>query len=350
MTGSYQRLQATYRGRLGVGVGVFVAVDHLRRAGRLTAEQEALYLDIDDWFHEHLPEPDFYADGNSVGAVTWFKTPLPTEMQTRVEQLCAILATHEVALDVVHSDSPGVVIYEDDYQIGVIPAERGEPTATPAGLVLAPTSAGSKRRVAASSIRHVLFDADGVLQEIPGGWYAAMEPYLGDRAHEFLHKTWKEELPSLAGQADYMPLLAAALVEYGVGEAVEVVYADVWQRIARSEESFAIVDRLRRNGYGVHLGTNQEKYRGAHMRKALRYDDLFDVSCYSYDLGVAKPDPAFFTEAARRIAADPSTILFIDDNTPNVEAARTAGLTAVQWELAQGHDALVGLLARHGVE
>jgi FMN phosphatase YigB (HAD superfamily) len=349
MTGSYRRLQATYRGRLGVGVGVFVAVDHLRRAGLLTAEQEALYLDIDDWFHEHLPEPDFYTDGNSVGAVTWFKTPLPADMQTRVEQLCAILTTHEVALDIVHSDSPGVVIYEDDYQIGVVPAERGEPTAMPAGLVLAPTTAGSKRQVAASSIRHVLFDADGVLQEIPGGWYAAMEPYLGDRSREFLHKTWKEELPSLAGRGDYMPLLAASLLEYGVGAAVEVVYADVWQRIVRSEESFAIVDRLRLNGYGVHLGTNQEQYRGGHMRTALGYDDLFDVSCYSYDLGVAKPDPAFFTEAARRIAADPSTILFIDDSTPNVEAARTAGFAAEQWELAQGHEALVGLLARHGV-
>lgn len=198
-------------------------------------------------------------------------------------------------------------------------------------------------------IRHVLFDADGVLQDMPGGWYAAMEPYLGDKAREFLHRTWKDELPMLAGRGDYLPLLAATLAEYGVETPVEVVYQDVWHRIVPVEASFAIVEALRRKGYGVHLGTNQEKYRGGHMRTTLGYDDLFDVSCYSYDLGVAKPDPAFFVEAARRIAADPTTILFIDDNAANVEGAISAGFAAEQWELSQGHDALVALLARYGV-
>ncbi|WP_433012743.1 HAD family hydrolase [Kribbella sp. CA-294648] len=199
------------------------------------------------------------------------------------------------------------------------------------------------------TIRHVLFDADGVLQDIPGGWYAAMEPYLGERATEFLHRTWKDELPALAGQEDYMPLLAATLAEYGVSTPVGVIYEDVWHRIVRNEESFAIVESLRRNGYGVHLGTNQEKYRGGHMRTTLGYDALFDVSCYSYDLGVAKPDPGFFTEAARRIAADPAAILFIDDRAVNVEAARSAGLAAEVWELSQGHETLLALLTRHGI-
>ncbi|WBQ05556.1 HAD family hydrolase [Kribbella sp. CA-293567] len=199
------------------------------------------------------------------------------------------------------------------------------------------------------TIQHVLFDADGVLQEIPGGWYAAMEPYAGDMARDLLHKTWKEELPSLAGRGDYLPLLAATLAEYGVSAAVEVVYADVWHRIDRNDESFAIVDALRRNGYGVHLGTNQERYRGAHMRTTMGYDGLFDVSCYSYHLGVAKPDPAFFVEAARRIGAEPSSILFVDDSAANVDGARSAGLIAEQWELAQGHDVLRALLARHGL-
>ncbi|GAA0936627.1 HAD family phosphatase [Kribbella koreensis] len=199
-------------------------------------------------------------------------------------------------------------------------------------------------------IRHVLFDADGVLQDMPGGWYAAMEPYLGDKAREFLHRTWKEELPMLAGEGDYLPLLAATLAEYGVETPVEVVYRDVWHRIVPSDESFAIVEALRQEGYGVHLGTNQEKYRGGHMRTTLGYDELFDVSCYSYDLGVAKPDPAFFVEAARRIAADPSTILFIDDTAANVEGASRAGLAAGRWDLSQGHDPLLALLREHGIE
>ena len=57
----------------------------------------------------------------------------------------------------------------------------------------------------------MLFDPDGVLQVVPGGWYAAMEPYLGERAREFLHQTWKDEFPTLAGQGDYMPMLVLPL-------------------------------------------------------------------------------------------------------------------------------------------
>jgi putative hydrolase of the HAD superfamily len=139
-------------------------------------------------------------------------------------------------------------------------------------------------------VRHVLFDADGVLQDLPGGWYAAMEPYLGDRARDFLHETWSDELPMLAGRGDYLPVLAACLERYGVSVPVNEVYDAVWKNIVLIEESLEVVRALKRNGYGVHLGTNQERYRGAHMRTALGYDDLFDVSCYSYDLGVAKPD------------------------------------------------------------
>jgi putative hydrolase of the HAD superfamily len=194
-----------------------------------------------------------------------------------------------------------------------------------------------------------MFAADGVLQDVPGGWYALMEPYLGDRAREFLHRTWKDELPMLAGQGDYLPVLAATLAAYGVATPVEDVYRDVWQRIEPVAESLAMVRALRASGYGVHLATNQERNRAAYMRSALGYDAEFDVCCYSCDLGVAKPDPAFFAEAARRVGVAPAGILFIDDSARNVDGARTAGLAAEQWSFEQGHGVLRRLLAGHGV-
>jgi putative hydrolase of the HAD superfamily len=85
------------------------------------------------------------------------------------------------------------------------------------------------------------------------------------------------------------------------------------------------------------------------MREVFGYDALFDVSCYSCELGAAKPDAAFFAEAVRRIGAQPSAILFIDDSAQNVDAAREAGLTAEQWCLDDGHDTLNTLLARYGI-
>jgi putative hydrolase of the HAD superfamily len=206
-----------------------------------------------------------------------------------------------------------------------------------------------QRRVSTPVIRHVLFDADGVLQELPGGWMAAAQPYFGPRTTEFLQRSHEAQLPTLAGRGDHMAILAAVLAEFGVTVPLEDVYRAIWLAAVPAPASLALVRALRASGYGVHIGTNQERYRAAHMGQVFGYDALFDVSCYSWELGAAKPDPAFFAEAVRRIGGEPTAILFIDDSTANVAAAHDAGLTAVRWCLDDGHDALHALLAGHGV-
>ncbi len=78
-------------------------------------------------------------------------------------------------------------------------------------------------------------------------------------------------------------------------------------------------------------------------------DDLFDVSCYSCDVGAAKPDPAFFHRALARIGAVPEAVLFVDDTQSNVEGARSVRLRAERWHLDEEYDALLARLGRHGV-
>lgn len=200
-----------------------------------------------------------------------------------------------------------------------------------------------------TAIRHVLFDADGVLQELPGGWVAAAEPYFGERTMEFLQRAYEAELPTLAGQGDHLVILATILAEFGVTAPLQDIFRDIWLAAVPAPASLALVRALRDGGYGVHLGTNQERHRASHMREVFGYDSLFDVCCYSCELGAAKPDLAFFAEAVRRIGAEPAAILFIDDSTENVDAARAAGLAAEQWCLGEGHDTLHALLARNGL-
>ncbi|TXK35521.1 hypothetical protein [Nonomuraea sp. C10] len=144
----YLRLQADYVGRLGVEVGIFVAVDHLRRKNLLTPEEEELYFDIDDWFREHLPEPPFYADGNTIGAITWFKHATTGAMLTRLRPLRDLLSVHDVRCDLVRASDPGKLVYEDEYQVGVIPRIRKRPSQLPPGVTLGPTTSGSKRHLA----------------------------------------------------------------------------------------------------------------------------------------------------------------------------------------------------------
>lgn len=53
--GVFDRFHAVYVGRTGVPVGVFVAVDHLRRTGRLSEEELVLYALVDDWLRKTFP-------------------------------------------------------------------------------------------------------------------------------------------------------------------------------------------------------------------------------------------------------------------------------------------------------
>lgn len=198
-------------------------------------------------------------------------------------------------------------------------------------------------------IEHVLLDADGVLQDVPGGWVSTLTPYLGERAESFIRESWADELPSLRGEVDFLELLAAQLRRHRLDVSAADLHAAVWCSIEVLPSSIELVHQLRAAGYGVHLGTNQERHRAAFMRTQLGYDDLFDVSCYSCDLGATKTDPAYFTQAVELIGADPASVLFVDDTEPNVQCARGAGLAAEQWHFERGEADIRSLLAAHGV-
>ena len=198
-------------------------------------------------------------------------------------------------------------------------------------------------------VAHVLLDADGVLQDLPGGWFDRVRPWLGDRAEDFMRESWELELPCLRGESDFLEHLAAHLAAYDVDVDARELFGAVWTSIELVPSSIELVHRLRAAGYGVHLGTNQERHRGTYMRTELGYDQLFDVSCYSWELGALKTDPAYFEQAVALIGAEPGSIVFVDDRADNVACARSVGLRGIRWEFLEGLDVLEAQLAEHGV-
>jgi hypothetical protein len=103
--------------------GIFIAVWHLVRDKKVTAEDEAAYWKAREWFEANLPIPPFHATGNQERAITWFKE---TAMESRVVQELRIYrdiaARYGTKIELVSSESPGLIIYEDDYQIATIQA------------------------------------------------------------------------------------------------------------------------------------------------------------------------------------------------------------------------------------
>lgn len=197
-------------------------------------------------------------------------------------------------------------------------------------------------------IRHVLLDADEVVQH-PGRWEDSSGKFAERVTGEFLADVGALQEPALRGEIEFFEAFTAVAHRHGIDVDPMVLFPAMWRGIVVDPESLAVIAALRAGGYAVHLGTNQERHRAHYMRETLGFDELFDVGVYSCDIGLAKPDPAYFEKAVALIGAPADTVLFIDDKQANVDGARSVGVAAERWELAEGHAVLRDLLAAHGV-
>ena len=198
-------------------------------------------------------------------------------------------------------------------------------------------------------IKHVLLDADGVMQHLPGGWLAALEAQLGVPAGDFLTAVAQDEQPCLRGDGDFLEALGCQLEAFGFAVTARELHRSVWCSVRVEPSSVGLVHALRDAGYAVHLGSNQEARRAAYLTHDLGYADLFDTCFFSCDLGAAKPEPDFFARVLDRLGCTAPEVLFVDDHEPNVEAARECGLAAEHWGLGEQVSLLRDRLAAHGI-
>jgi epoxide hydrolase-like predicted phosphatase len=57
--------------------------------------------------------------------------------------------------------------------------------------------------------------------------------------------------------------------------------------------------------------------------------NVFDVSVFSYEVGLAKPDWAFYEFILSRLGVQAGKAIFLDDNRQNIEAAAQMGIHAI---------------------
>ncbi len=138
------------------------------------------------------------------------------------------------------------------------------------------------------------------------------------------------------------------LDERGVELAADVLL-DAWCQTDTDVDAIALVDGVRAHGVRVYLATNQQPVRGRWMRATLGYERHFDELFFSHELGVAKPDPAYFHAILERIGGTGDSTLFIDDTEANVAGARRAGLLAEWHDRITGAEGISRILDAHGV-
>jgi HAD superfamily hydrolase (TIGR01509 family) len=181
-------------------------------------------------------------------------------------------------------------------------------------------------------IQVVLFDVGGVLVQLRG--VAAMLEWLPHHPTAgTLFRTWLQS-PAVrefeTGRCDEnafaarvvreleLPVDAAQFLESFVGWPTGL-YPGVHELIAR------IPADCRRA-----LLSNSNSVHWPRVMGELGLGALFEHSFVSHQIGKIKPDRDAFEHVIEAMQCAPDSILFLDDNLPNVEAARSTGMRAAR--------------------
>jgi putative hydrolase of the HAD superfamily len=197
-----------------------------------------------------------------------------------------------------------------------------------------------------SAVTTVLFDADGVLQRPSRDWWSRLTSLVPGDGEGFIADLMAAEKPALVGKVDFRDAVGDVLRRWGSPVTVDEALAP-WSWFEAEPSVVALIQSLRAAGVPCHLATNQQGYRRAIMQDERGYGAWFDRTFYSCDLGLAKPDPAYFRAILGVLEVPASSVLFIDDNVANVAGAASVGLQAEYYDLADGVPALVELLRRY---
>ncbi len=133
----------------------------------------------------------------------------------------------------------------------------------------------------------------------------------------------------MLGKADLKTELPRFLKDWGWPHSLEDFIARWFE--ADSEINTEMVDlanRVRRRGIECYVASTQEQHRASYLENQMGFSDLFDRLFFSCRLGCQKPEPRFYEVVSSEVGREPGELLFFDDLSENVMAAREAGWNA----------------------
>lgn len=116
--------------------------------------------------------------------------------------------------------------------------------------------------------------------------------------------------------------------QFGLGLSEDELKA-LWTGIIVNKPDVDHIVRALAGRFRLSLGSNTDPLHYARGREVQPVQDLLDEAVLSFEIGVCKPDPAFFQRALEVLSAQAGETVLIDDVTENVEAARTLGLAGI---------------------
>jgi len=191
-------------------------------------------------------------------------------------------------------------------------------------------------------IQALVVDYGGVLTnslaETMGAWFAAegvdgvafghaMGALLGPQAE---HEAAVNPVHALERGEIEIPHFEERLAEHLVSTTGDPVRAEglltrMFAGFERAEDMIGVVRRVRQAGFKTALLSNS--WGLGYPRED--WEELFDVTVISGEVGLRKPEPQIYELCAWQLGVPPGACVFVDDLAPNVKGAAAVGMVGV---------------------
>jgi putative hydrolase of the HAD superfamily len=115
------------------------------------------------------------------------------------------------------------------------------------------------------------------------------------------------------------------------GEIEELNRLDARMWTTQNPDMVAWQRRLREHGMLTAILSNMGDSVLESVLRHFPWIDQFDVLVWSFQLLMAKPDPAIYRHTLKELGTLPEETLFIDDKLVNIEAAQALGMKAIEF-------------------
>ena len=186
------------------------------------------------------------------------------------------------------------------------------------------------------SLRAVIFDYGMVLTGLPdSAAHDAMVRISGLTPDQFEELYWADrhayDEGKLNGATFWQKFASDARMSLSAADVDELNRQDARMWTTQNPAMVGWQRKLKAAGIRTAILSNMGDSVLESIQREFRWIDDFDVLVWSFQLQMAKPDPAIYRHALKELGTRPEETLFIDDKRVNIEAAQALGMRALEF-------------------
>jgi len=135
----------------------------------------------------------------------------------------------------------------------------------------------------------------------------------------------------LTGAAFWQKLISDGNLNLGNREVEELNRLDARMWTTQDPAMLAWHQKLKQRGLLTAILSNMGDSVLENIQREFLWIADFDVLVWSFQLSLAKPDPAIYRHALQQLGTRPEETLFLDDKRVNIEAAQALGIKAIEF-------------------